>query len=187
VNHSELPIQSVQQGYTIGAPPQRYAQMRHAGEGSSQPGGSRRSTPEQRSPSLPTQKDSPMTVDSDAKDRKSDKAYEPSVPSSTRGKKRRPWSMTLEHPPKVPCHGKGLSTPVQGYHGQVSGGLAAPIPTPASRLLSLNPMVPSPSVAQQPIQAPVTGTASHPMDLELPAMDLEQSTADLEQSIVGPE
>jgi hypothetical protein len=95
VNQSELPLQPVQRGYTIGVPPQRYAQMRHIGEETSQPGGSRRSTPEPRSPSLPpssppSQRDSPMTVDSDAEDRNSDKANKPSVPSSTKGKKRRP-------------------------------------------------------------------------------------------------
>jgi hypothetical protein len=92
--------------------------------------------------------------------------------------------MTPEHPPKVPRHKMGLSTPVQRYHGQVSGGLAAPIPTPASWLLSPSHMVLSPSVPQQPIPVPVTGTASHRLDLEQSTMDLEQLTVGPEQPIV---
>jgi hypothetical protein len=82
--------------------------------------------------------------------------------------------MTPEHPPKVPRHKKGLSTPIQGYHGQVSKGPAALIPTPASWLLSPNPMVPSPSIHYRPILAPGTGTPSHPLDLEQPSVDLDQ-------------
>jgi hypothetical protein len=101
--------------------------------------------------------------------------------------------LTPEHPPKVPCHKIGLSTPIQGYRGQVSGGLAAPIPTPTSRLLSpnplglsLSPMGPSLGVLQQPIPAPVIGTTSHPVDLDQSNMDLEQSAADMKQLAVGP-
>jgi hypothetical protein len=187
LNQAEVPLpHPVQRGYAIGAQPQRYAQTRHAREGSSQVGGSRRLTPKERSPSplprpSPTRKGSPMTRDSDAEGGYSDVAYEPSVPSSTEGKKWRPRSMTPEHLPKVPCNRKGLSTPIKGYHGQLSGGLAIPIPTFASRLLSPTPKFPSPRVPQCPILPPVTGTASHPVDLEQPTVKPEQPPVDLNQ------
>jgi hypothetical protein len=187
LNQAELPLpQPVQRGYTIGAQLQWYTQTRHTREGSSQVGGSRQLTPKERSSSPlphspPTRKGSPMTGDSDAEDGNYDGAYKPSVPSSTRGKKWRPRSMTPEHPPKVPCNKKGLSTPVQGYHGQLSKGMAVPIPTPASSLLSSTPRFPSPSVPQRPILPQVTGTASHLVDLEQPTVDLKQPTVEPEQ------
>jgi hypothetical protein len=173
VNQSELLLQPVKRGYTIGTGgPQRQAWTTYGGEGSSQQKGSRRLTPKHHSPSPmthgppncspPTQRDSSTTVDSDAEDRNFDGAYKPSVPSSAKGKKRRPRSLTPEHPPKVPRRKTGLSTPVLVYRVQAHGGSATPIPTTPSRLVHLSPagpppspMGPSPGVPHQPIPAPV--------------------------------
>jgi hypothetical protein len=165
----------------IGAQPQWYAQTRRAEEGCSQVRGSRRLMLKQRSPSRPTQKSSPMTGDSNVEDGNSDATYKPSVLSSIRGKKWRPRSMTPEHPPKVPRHQKELSTPIQRYHGQLSGGLAISVSTPASRLLSPTPRFPSLSVPPCPIVPRVIGTASHPVDLEQPTIEPEQPPIDLDQ------
>jgi hypothetical protein len=52
VNQSEIPLQPVNWGYTIGTGgPQLQARTRYAREGSSEQGGSRRLTPEHHSPS----------------------------------------------------------------------------------------------------------------------------------------
>jgi hypothetical protein len=195
VTQSEIPLEPVNRGFTIGT--QRQAQTSNAGEGSSR-GGSRLSTPEHCSPSPmvrvqpdhspPARRGLSRTRDSDDKDGYTEEEYTPSVRSSARGKRRRQQSLTRERPSKVHGIKPGLSTPVRMYQVQAPGGSATPIRSPASCLVhpspigptpssvgpAPNPMGPSLSVLQQPIPAPVLGTATHPVVLDQSTLD--QST-----------
>jgi hypothetical protein len=167
--------------------------------------------PEHRSPSSmvlvqpnrspPTRRNLSRTMDSDAEDKYSDKEYTPSIRSSAKGKRRRLRSLTPEHPSKVHRIKPGLSTPVQMYQVQAPGGSATPILTPTSCLVHPSPigltpspvgLAPSPmglslSVLQQPIPAPVLGTATHPVDLDQSTLDQKYPNADQEPPPVVPE
>jgi hypothetical protein len=111
-----------------------------------------------------------------------------------RGKKQRLRSLTPEHPSKVPCQEAGLSSSIQMYRVQVPGGLATPIPTPASPMVQPSlvgpppsPMGPSRSAPQQTTPVLVIGTATHPVDLDQSTLDQKLPVEDLEPPTIVPE
>jgi hypothetical protein len=136
IDQSGTPLQPVNPNRPVGANgPQRQARTRDAGEGSSQPEGSRQSLPEHR-PHSPATRAHPNgssasrrdSMDSDEEDG-TDEEYMPSVWSSARGKKHKSWSLSPEHSSKVPGNGPGSPTFGQVYQVKAPGGPSEPGPS----------------------------------------------------------
>jgi hypothetical protein len=133
-------------------------------------------------------------MDSDNEDKTSNDTDNPSVPSSSKGKKRLPQSLTPKPQAKVPHCEKGPASSGPVYRVPALGGSAILIPTLATRVILPNSMRPfggtqGPSLAvpQQPTRVPVTGTATNPVDLDSTTLDPKHAAAGSRLLTLGTE